>query len=32
MNSKNSRGPRMLPWGTPERTGSIEELEPLIDT
>ena len=32
MKSKIRRGPRMLPWGTPERTGSIEELEPLMDT
>ena len=28
----NSRGPRMLPWGTPAKTGNIEELEPLMDT
>ena len=28
MKSNNRRGPRLLPWGTPERTGSMEELEP----
>jgi len=22
----------MLPWGTPERTGSIAELQPFIET
>ena len=32
MNGKNSRGSRLLPWATPERTGNIEELEPLMDT
>ena len=32
INIKNSRGPSMLPWGTPERTGSIAELQPFIET
>ena len=32
MKMRNSTGPRMLPWGTPEITGRVEEVEWPIDT
>ena len=32
MYIRNKRGPRMLPWGTPEITGREEEEQPEIET
>jgi len=31
-NIKNNSGPRILPWGTPEITGSWSEMEPFMVT
>ena len=31
MKIRNSRGPRTLPWGTPDRTGSNSDELPSID-
>jgi hypothetical protein len=32
MNNKNNRGPRTLPWGTPDVTGFEDEVEPSMIT
>ena len=32
INRTNSKGPKMDPWGTPDRTGFEEELTPSNTT
>ena len=31
MYSRNNRGPRILPWGTPDSTGRGSDMEELTD-
>ena len=32
MNNRNRRGPNILPWGTPDLTGSGVEMAELMET
>ena len=32
MNDKNSKGPRTVPWGTPDITGAHLDVEPSTTT